>query len=179
MAGASSSADVEAKAAVFVEVEKLELYTERYDRAYRDSWWRRGPSPWRGNWGPRAEVNLINARRRDQHESGEGPSALVRHLEEQKLRDGFLVDIDRPGPLPNVTEGIHRFIPLPRFHRFLRGRSGSMLTLPLRVRAKGHSASWEEARDQALDHFAATRPGLPSPRFRGPRHRRAGRRGAR
>jgi hypothetical protein len=86
---------------------------------------------------------------------------LLRFAEEQKLRDGFLADFDRPGPLPPTLAAMHRVFGLSGFHRQLRLRSGSMLNFPLRGQEKGNSSSWERARDDILDEFARTRPGLP------------------
>jgi hypothetical protein len=157
----TSAAEEERTAAVFVEVEPVEDYTERYDRAYRSTLWRRGPTPWRGSWGIGDEKELRELRWR-QKRGSHGPGAgLLRLLEEEKLRDGFLADIDRPGALPIVTEKIHQVLALPKLHRFLRQRSGAMLTLPLPGQEKGSSARWAGHRDAALDHFARTRPGLP------------------
>lgn len=159
MPNAASFADDADRASVFIEVERLEHYTARYDRAFRDSWWRRS-SPWRGDWKAKDEARLIKERRRF-GVSTEAPRGLIHHLEEHKLRAGFLADLDRPGPPAQGTKAIHDLIPLRKLHHFLRGRSGSMLILDLKPPTKGTSAAWERSRDDALDRFAATRAGLP------------------
>jgi hypothetical protein len=92
-----------AQAAVSLEVEPLDRYTDRYGRAYRSSWWRRD-SPWRRTWTVRDEAELITERRRASPEGSE----LLRFAEEQKLRDGLFADFDRPGPLPPTLAPMHR-----------------------------------------------------------------------
>lgn len=149
------------KAAVSIDVESLESYTDRYDRAIRSSLWRRGSTPWRREWRVRDETELINERRRARQRPVGGSGDLLRFLEEQKLRDGFFADLDRPGPLPKATMAIHRVVPLPSLHHFLRVRSGSMVILPLMGQGKGSSSRWEKTRDEAIHEFAATRAGLP------------------
>lgn len=153
----------EDRAAVFIDVEPVDDYAARYDRAYSKGLWRRGPTPVRATWGAQKERELREMRWRKKMGT-EVNEALLRSHEEEKLRDGFLADIDRPGPLPEVTQTIHRFLPLPRLHHFLRRRAGAMLILPLPGEGKGSSEAWKEASNTALDDFAATRPGLP---FRG------------
>lgn len=161
MANRPSSSAREMNAAVSIDVESLESYTNRYDRAIRRSWWRRGSTPWRGNWRVGDEARLINERRRVRQRPVGGSRDLLRFLEEQKLRDGFFADLDRPGPLPDGTKAVHKVVPLPRLHSFVRARSGSMVTLELMGQRKGSGLRWEKTRDEALDEFAATRPGLP------------------
>jgi len=145
---------------VSIDVESLDAYTKRYDRAFRSSWWRRGSTPWRGDWRAGNEAELINERR-SVRQSAARSDELVHFLEEQKLRDGFFADLDRPGPLPKATIAVHKTVPLPKLHRFLRTRSGSMLNLRLMGQEKGSNAPWEKARDEALDNFVATRAGIP------------------
>lgn len=145
------------QAAVSFKVEPLDRYTDRYDRAYRSTWWRRDSTPWHGSWKVRDEIELISERRR----AGSVGSELLRFAEEQKLRDGFFADFDRPGSLPPTLAAMHRVLGLARFHRRIRLRSGSMLHFPLRSQEKGSSSSWEQARDDIVDEFARTRPGLP------------------
>ena len=153
-------------AAVFIDVEPVEDYSVRYDYAYNRGLWRPGPTPFRATWGAKKERQLREMRWR-RKAGGDVNEALLRTYEEEKLRDGFLADIDRPGPLPEVTQAIHRFLPLPRLHHFLRGRAGAMLILPLPGEGKGTSKVWKEACDAALDEFSATRPGLPFSGFVG------------
>lgn len=151
-------------AAIFIEVEPVEDYVARFDSAYRSTLYRRGPTPWRWQFGV-ADWKKLHELRWQYKRSPQGTNVeLLRQLEEQALRDGFLADIDRPGPLPKVTQKIHRFLPLPKFHQFLRGRSGAMLLLPLRGEKRGTSEAWASVLDQALENFAETRAGLP---FRG------------
>lgn len=157
-----ASDDTSTGAAVFIQVERIEDYTARFDRAYRSSFWRRGGStPWKGNWGFGDEIKLAEQRRLAARAPEKANGELLRMREENKLRDGFFADIDRPGPLPKVTQAIHRLIPLPKLHHSLRVRSGSTLMLPLRGQGKGSGSPWEEARDAAIHRFAATQPGLP------------------
>jgi hypothetical protein len=146
-----------AQAAISLQVEPLDRYTDRYDRAYRSSWWRRDSTPFRRTRTARDELELINERRR----AGAGGSELLRFAEEQKLRDGFFADFDRPGPLRSTLAAMHRVFGLSGLHHHLRLRSGSMMGFPLRSLEKGSSSSWERARDDILDEFAETRPGLP------------------
>lgn len=166
LAGVASDPEDEedAKAAVFIEVEPLEDHTKRFDRAYRSTLWRCGPTPWRHLWKAGDERKLVELRWKERREMPGERSELRRLLEEQKLRDGFLADIDRPGPLPAVTQQIHRVLPLPKLHFSLRRRSKAMLVLPLPGQGKGSSGRWAETRDEALANLAATKPGLP---FRG------------
>lgn len=151
-------------AAVFIEVEPLEDYIERYDRAYRATLWRRGPTPWRKLWTLADEKQLRDLRRQQKRSPTEAGPVLLRDLEEQKLRDGFLANIDRPGPLPAVTQKIHRFLPLPKLHLAVRRHSGAMILLPLPGEGKGSGGEWVASLDKALAGFARTRAGLP---FRG------------
>lgn len=159
-----SEAEDDLGAAVFIEVEPVEDYTARFDSAYRSTLYRRGPTPWRQHFGVADWKNLHELRWQYKRSPQETNVELLRQLEEQALRDGFLADIDRPGPLPEVTQMIHRFLPLPKLHQFLRGRSGAMLLLPLRGERRGTSGAWASVLDKALENFAQTRAGLP---FRG------------
>jgi hypothetical protein len=152
------------RAAVFIEVEPLEDYTARYDKAFRSTLYRRGPGPWRQQFGVSDWRQLHELRRHHRRDPQRTNVELLRHLEEQALRDGFLADIDRPGPLPDATQTIHRLIPLPKLHHFLRRRSGAMLLLPLRGEKRGTSDEWTAILERALQDFAQTRFGLP---FRG------------
>lgn len=150
-------------ASVFVEVMPLAYYTQLFDRAFRLTLWRGGArSPWMPTWSPRKEANLVKLRR---EQKSTGPDAaltdVVRALEEEKLRDGFLADIDRPGPLPKATKAMHRVLPLPRLHWLLRRAHGGVIFLPLRGEEPGTSASWREAVDTSLRQFRAKRRGLP------------------
>lgn len=147
-------------AAVYIDVEPIEDYAARYDRAYGKGLWRRGSTPFRATWVVRRDRKLRELRWRKRMGT-EVNESLVRAYEEEKLRDGFLADIDRPGPLPEVTQKIHRFLPLPRLHHFLRRRAGAMLILPLPGEGTGSGDVWRRARDAVLDEFAATRSGLP------------------
>lgn len=151
-------------AAVFVEVEPLEDCTARFDRAVRSTLYRRGPSPWRRQFGVADEKKIHELRWQQKLAPREENIELLRQMEERKLRDGFLTDIDRPGPLPMVTQKMHRVLPLPKLHQFLRRRGGAMLLLPLRGQEAGSDGSWGAATNRALDSFARTRAGLP---FRG------------
>lgn len=157
-------AEEDVGAAVFVEVEPIEDYIARYDSAYRSTLYRRGPTPWRQQFGVADWKKLHELRWQHKRSPQAANVELLRQMEERALRDGFLTDIDRPGPLPAVTEQIHRFLPLPKLHRFLRGRSGAMLLLPLRGQKPGSGGEWAAVLDKALGNFAQTRAGLP---FRG------------
>jgi hypothetical protein len=148
-------------AAVFIEVEPVETYTARFDSAYRSTLYRRGPTPWRQQFGVADWKKLHELRWQYKRSPQETNVELLRQPEEQALSDGFLADIDRPGPLPEVTQKIHRFLPLPKLHQFLRRRSGAMLLLPLPVEKPGTSGTWANALDKALKKFAQTRAGLP------------------
>lgn len=151
-------------AAVFIEVEPVEDYSARFDSAYRSTLYRRGPTPWRQQFSVADWKKLHELRWQYKRSPRETNVELLRQLEEQALRDGFLADIDRPGPLPEVTQMIHRFLPLPKLHQFLRGRSGAMLLLPLRGERPGTSRAWARVLNEALENFKQTRAGLP---FRG------------
>lgn len=158
----SSSSPRPTQAGVYVEVERLSDYTDRFDRAFRGTFFRRGSSPWKPDWSITDESRLINERRkRDKGLPGAASAEVIRLMEERKLRDGFFADIDRPGPLPKITQGIHGVVPLPNLHHFFRGRSGAMMMLPLRGHGPGSGTPWQERLNAALDQFAATRPGLP------------------
>jgi hypothetical protein len=153
-------------AAVFIDVEPIEDYAVRYDHAFNRGLWRPGPTPFRASWGVKKEKALREMRWRKKS-GAEVNKDLLRIYEEEKLRDGFLADIDRPGPLPEVTQAIHRLLPLPKLHQFLRGRAGAMLILPLPGENKGTGEAWRKACDVALGEFASTRPGLPFSGFVG------------
>jgi hypothetical protein len=106
-------------ASIFVEVEPVEDYTERYDRAVRVALFSR-EAPWWPDWSARDENELITRRREleKRPESDHGPlQALIRSLEERRLTDGILTDIDRPGPFPKAARAVHQLLPLQRFHR--------------------------------------------------------------
>jgi hypothetical protein len=148
-------------AAVFVEVEPLEDYTDRYDSAYRAKWFRRGASPWRQSFGVTDWKRLHELRWEQKRFPQAANVELLRQLEEEALRDGFLADLDRPGPLPEVTNRIHGVLPLPKLHRFLRARRGAMLVLPLRGHMPGSGDQWTTTLNGALETFSNTRKGLP------------------
>lgn len=63
-----------------------------------------------------------------------------------------------------MTQRIHRVLPLPKLHQFLRRRSGALLLLPLRGQKRGSSDAWAAAINRALENFVRTRSRLP---FRG------------
>jgi hypothetical protein len=151
----------DSRAAVFIEVEPIEDYTARYDSAYRSTLYRRGPTPWRQQFGVADWKKLHELRWQHKRSPQAANVELLRQLEEQALRDGFLADIDRPGSLPEVTQRIHRFLPLPKLHQFLRGRSGAMLLLPLRGQKRGSGREWDAILNKALENYAQTRAGLP------------------
>jgi hypothetical protein len=155
--------DQDTRAAVFLEVEPLEDYTKRFDRAYRSTLWRRGPTPWRRQFTLSDETKLRELRRA-QMRSLETANDLLRHLEEEKLRDGFLADIDRPGPLTVGAQKVHSLLALPKLHQTLRRRSGAMLLLPLPGQRKGTSAEWAATCGRLLDNYASASAGVP---FRG------------
>jgi hypothetical protein len=152
------------RAAIFIEVELIEDYTARYDSAYRSTLYRRGPTPWRRQFGVADWKKLHELRWQHKHSPQAANVELLRQMEELALRDGFLADIDRPGPLPEVTQRIHRLLAPPKLHQFLRGRSGAMLLLPLRGQERGSGDKWEATITKALENYAQTRAGLP---FRG------------
>jgi hypothetical protein len=133
-------------AGVFIDVEPVEDYAVRYDHAFNRGLWRLGPSPFRATWGPKKEKELREMRWR-RKSGADVNEELLRIYEEEKLCDGFLADIDRPGPLPEVTQKIHRFLPVPKLHHFLRRRAKAMLILPLPGAGKGTSEVWKEVVD--------------------------------
>lgn len=89
-------------AGVFIDVEPVEDYAVRYDHAFNRGLWRRGPTPFRATWGPKKEKELREMRWR-RKSGADVNEELLRIYEEEKLRDGFLANIDRPEPLPEVT----------------------------------------------------------------------------
>jgi hypothetical protein len=111
----------------------------------------------------RGESKLVQLRReRDRAaQPGEHLLEIIRSLEEEKLRDGTLVDIDRPGPLPKATRRIHRVLPLQRFHWTLRKRQGAVFLLPLRGQEEGTSGPWAEEVGRQIETFRRARRGLP------------------
>jgi hypothetical protein len=82
-------------------------------------------------------------------------------MEEQRLRSGFLADIDRPGPLPSVVNALHRILPIPRLHQYLRKRHGAVMLLPSRGQGPGTSEEWKTEVGQILRDFRRERSGLP------------------
>jgi hypothetical protein len=151
----------DAKSSVFVEVEPIADYRDRYDRAVRTTFWRRGPSAWHGGWGVGDEWNLGQTRERAKRDRSPGRLELLRMLEEKQLRSGALADIDRPGQLPTVTHGMHRVIPLQRMHATMRQRAGAVLLLELRGGPEGSSDQWKQDLVRKLEEFRETRAGLP------------------
>jgi len=103
------------RAAIYAGILPITRYTELYDRAARTMWTDRKYSPWWPRWSPSDEAELRKARRDLQAVRDHPDLSLIDHvrlLEETRLRDGFLADIDRPGPPPRVVSAIHRIIPL-------------------------------------------------------------------
>jgi hypothetical protein len=161
--------DPRSDASVFVHVQRLERYTNSYDRAFRAHWFRReAHSPFRPEWTVKDEVELRKLRNeldRRQETGADDPLVeLVRTDEESKLRDGFFADIDRPGPLAPGARAVHRLLDLPRMHQFLRRRHGATLLVDLPGQESGSSAPWKQQVQRAMSRFAARRAGLP---FRG------------
>jgi hypothetical protein len=139
----------------------LERYTAAYDRAFQLTFWRgRDASPWFPRWGISDESRLVQARWRQKAlGKGSDPSLdeLVRSLEEERLRDGTLADLDRPGPLPATTRGMH----LDHFHWRLRQRHGAVFLFDLRGQEPGTSEAWKADVEQAFRSFAQEHPGAP------------------
>jgi hypothetical protein len=149
------------RAAVFIEVEPIDDYSTRYDSAYRSTLYRRGPTPWRQQFGVIRWKKLHELRREQRRNPQPANTVLLQNMEEGALRSGFLNDLDRPGPLPKATQAVHRVVPLPKLHYFLRARSGAMLLLPLRGQERGSGQAWGAVLNKALDNVAKTRAGLP------------------
>ena len=152
------------RAAIYAAILPITRYTEIYDRAARAMWRDRRYSPWWPRWSPSDEAELRKARRdlqtvRDQPD--QAPTDYVRLLEETRLRDGFLADIDRPGPPPRVVSAIHRIIPLPSIHWRLRKRHGAAFLLTLRGEGAGTSEAWTGEVAEALAEFRRTQNGWP------------------
>lgn len=150
-------------ASVFIEVEPVVEYTERYDRAVRTALIKRDP-PWWPEWSVRDEIELTRLRRDLQRgsETEAGPlRELVRMHEERRLTDGVLADIDRPGPLPRAGQAVHRILPIQRFLRATRRRSGAALWVSLPGAARDSSAAWKQEMQGALDAFRLRSVGLP------------------
>ena len=151
-------------AAVFIEVEPVEDYTARFDRAFKRTWARRGHTPWRRGWtvGRDAELQRLRSELQNAHDGDrESSRRLLRRLEEDRFRDGTLVDIDRPGPLPPVVRALHRVVPGHRLHGHLRRRAGATFLVPLRGQEDGSSARWASELDAALSRVRATQPAVP------------------
>ncbi|MFI5003467.1 MAG: RusA family crossover junction endodeoxyribonuclease [Solirubrobacterales bacterium] len=164
LAGAPENRAGQQRAFFYAAVLPVVRYTELYDRAYQSIWRDRQRSPWWPEWWLREETKLRGLR----HElkaSGVEPNPhlveLVRSMEEQRLRSGFLADIDRPGPLPSVINALHRILPLPRLHQYLRKRHGAVMLLPLRGQGRGTNKEWKAAVGQILRDFRREHSGLP------------------
>lgn len=164
MDGFTPAEDESTKAAVFVEVEPLKDYTMRYDRALRATWWRRGPSPWRRSWTLRKEIKFqrylsqLNALASGTEENLQ---ALVHSMGDERLRSGVLADIDRPGPLPSVTQAIHRVLPAHRIHWRARREAGATFLLPQPGQGPGSSHEWKASLEHALSEFRSEQSSLP------------------
>jgi hypothetical protein len=163
MDGYEPGDDRSTTASVFVDVEPVSDYTDRYDKAFRMSALRRSASAWRRTWGLRREVELqtLYRQRRNATDSDERLDAQIRHLEHDRLLDGVLADIDRPGPLRGVTQAIHALIPAHRVHWNDRRKRGLAFRLPLRGDAPGTTRLWQAELDRQLKLAAARTPGLP------------------
>jgi hypothetical protein len=151
------------EASIFIEVEPVEDYTERYDRAVRASMLKRRP-PWWPEWSIRDGIELVRSRSelRRTPAPDRGPlRELVRSLEERQLTDGVLADIDRPGPLPAAAEAVHRLLRLQRFHRATRRRSGAAFWISLRGGPRDSTAAWNDELHDALAQFKRRSVGLP------------------
>lgn len=164
LAGAPTHMAGRRGASIYAGVLPVARYAELYDRAYRSMWRSRHLSPWWPEWSLRDETKLRQLR----HElkaSGAAPNPhlveLVRSMEERRLRAGFLADIDRPGPLPSVVNALHRILPLPRLHQYLRKRHGAVMLLPLRGQGHGTSKEWKAEVGKILRDFRRERSGLP------------------
>jgi Holliday junction resolvase RusA-like endonuclease len=164
LSGAPTNMAGQRRASIYAGVLPVARYAELYDRAYRSMWRDRRRSPWWPEWSFGEETQL----RRLRHElkaSGVAPNPhlveLVRSMEEQRLRSGFLADIDRPGPLPSVVNALHRILPIPRLHQYLRKRHGAVMLLPPRGQGPGTSEEWKTEVGQILRDFRRERSGLP------------------
>jgi len=150
-------------ASIFIEVEPVEDYTERYDRAVRVALFSR-EAPWWPDWSVRDENKLISRRRELESTpelDREPLQAVVRNYEERRLTDGILTDIDRPGAFPKASRAVHRILPLQRFHRMVRRRGGAAFWISLPGGQKGSSGSWKQELQEAMDEFKAREVGLP------------------
>jgi Holliday junction resolvase RusA-like endonuclease len=151
------------EAAIFIEVEPVEDYTERYDRAVRASILKR-QSPWWPEWSISDGIELARSRsdlRRTPDADCRAIREVVRNLEERQLTDGVLADIDRPGPLPTAAQAVHRLLPIQRFLRATRRRSGAAFWISLRGGPRDSTAAWNEELQDALEQFKGRSVGLP------------------
>lgn len=151
------------EASVFIEVEPVEDYTARYDRAVRAALLRR-ESPWWPEWSMRDQIELARLRRQLQRtpQSERGPlREVIRIDEERRLTDGVLADIDRPGPLPRAAQAVHRVLPLQRFLHGTRLRSGAAFRISLPGGPRDSSVVWKQELHDALDEFKRRSAGLP------------------
>jgi hypothetical protein len=147
----------------FIEVEPVEDYTGRYDRAVRAALVKREP-PWWPEWSVRDEIELARLRRllpRTREAEGGPLQELIRSHEERRLTDGVLADIDRPGPLPSAAQAVHRILPIQRFLRATRRRGGAAFWISLRGGPPGSSADWKQELAEALEAFKRKSIGLP------------------
>lgn len=90
-----------------------------------------------------------------------GLEELVRNHEERRLTDGVLADIDRPGPLPRAANAVHRVLPIQRFLRATRRRSGAAFWVSLRGGPRDSSPAWRQELRDALAEFKSRSTGLP------------------
>lgn len=163
MDGYTPEPDDDDEAFIFIEVEPVVDYTERYDRAVRRALIKRD-LPWWPEWSASDEARLIKLRRQMQAEgenASEGLREVIRMDEERRLTDGVLADIDRPGPLPEASAAVHRVLPIQRFLRWARRRGGATFWIPLLGQERGSSVAWNAALADALDQFVQRGSGLP------------------
>jgi hypothetical protein len=152
--------DPRTHAAVGIRVMPIERYSELFERAFRLSFWRRQDSPWWPTWSLRDELKLIEERRRSDT-AGSAGSELVRSLEERRLCDGPLTDIDRPGDLPRGTRALHRVLPGHRIHWYFRQRRGEVLLLDLPGQTEGSSQIWRRTTIERLRDFGRRTAAVP------------------
>lgn len=152
------------KAAVFIQIEPVEAYRDRFDRAVRTTFWRRGPSPWKRAWTMRKEFKLQRLRSQlnaSPAGSKEASELLLREMEEERLTDGVLADIDRPGPPAPGSRFVHERFPTHRLIWDVRRKSGAAFLLPPSGQGPGSSEPWLKSLKDKLDDFAAANVGLP------------------
>jgi hypothetical protein len=147
---------------VFISVQALTTYTRLYDTAFRRGIYKR-VSPW---WRERTfaddrRLGRLRGQRIGMALTGQDTAAIdpeIALLDERRLTDTPLADLDRPGPLPAAMRMAQQILPTHRMIGAVRRHThGSTFLLELRGQGRGTSKPWKQGLREELERHSRRR----------------------